>query len=91
LVSLRSLSAPTLLDQELVLCSFLFSLRLFFSPKLTDLPSSLFFSRDVARHRECFEGLEMVAVSQSFMFGVVLLINVWGGKKSGSIGDPEMA
>lgn len=27
----------------------------------------------------------------SFMFSVVLLINVWGGKKSGSIGDPEMA
>lgn len=46
---------------------------------------------DVARHRESFDGLEMVAVSQSFMFGVVLLINVWGGKKSGSIGDPDMA
>jgi ABC-type polysaccharide/polyol phosphate export permease len=46
---------------------------------------------DVARHRDNFLGLEWAMVQQSFMFGIVLLVNVWGGKKSGSIGDPEMA
>lgn len=60
---------------------FLLSVNPFLSPLFSD----------VARHREHFEGIESITVQQTFMFGVVLLVNVWGGKKSGSIGDPDLA
>lgn len=46
---------------------------------------------ETARHRPRFQGFEISVGLQAWTFGIVLLINIWGGKKSGSIGDPATA
>jgi hypothetical protein len=46
---------------------------------------------ETARHRPRFHGYEVSTALQAWTFGIVLLINIWGGKKSGSIGDPATA
>lgn len=46
---------------------------------------------DVARHRPRFRGSEVSLAMQAWTFSIVLLINIWGGKKGGSLGDPAIA